>query len=195
MARDREILRVAERLFYERGYGAVPVDLIGTQAGVTGPAIYSHFRGKADILAALYDKAMDRMLALAGPVREDPREELEHLVRAHAGFVLDKRELIAVYLRESRALTDEARRRFRRRQRDYVDRWVDALEQLHPSRSRQELTSVAFGVIGLLMSATTWPRQALKTDGLDEVLTQLALGALAALAPERALSPGRRKQS
>jgi AcrR family transcriptional regulator len=65
MARDRDILRVAERLFYERGYGAVGVDLIGAEAGVTGPAIYSHFRGKADILAALFDEAMDRMLALA----------------------------------------------------------------------------------------------------------------------------------
>jgi AcrR family transcriptional regulator len=182
MARDREILRVAERLFYERGYGAVPVDLIGTEAGVTGPAIYSHFRGKAEILAALYDEAMDRMIELAGPVRDDPREELEHLVRAHARFVLDRRELIAVYLREGRALSDDARRRFRRRQRDYVDRWVDALEQLHPQRSRQELTSVAYAVVGLLVSATTWPEQALKTDGLEEILAQLALGALSTLA-------------
>src|SRR6202011_176696 len=94
MARDREILHVAERLFYERGYGAVPVDLIGAEAGVTGPAIYYHFRGKADILAALFDEAMDRMLVLAGPVRDDPGEELEHLIRAHATFVIEKRELL-----------------------------------------------------------------------------------------------------
>jgi AcrR family transcriptional regulator len=195
MARDREILRVAERLFHERGYGAVPVDLIGKEAGVTGPAIYSHFRGKADILAALYDEAMDRMLELAGPVRDDPREELEHLVRAHAGFVLDRRELIGIYLREGRALTDEGRRRFRRRQRDYVDRWVDALAQLHPDRSRQELTSVAYAVIGLLLSATTWPGQALKTDGLEELLAQLGLGALAAVSAERSLSSGRKRRA
>src|SRR5436190_16725897 len=100
MARDREILRVAERLFYERGYGAVPVDLIGSETGVTGPAIYSHFRGKADILAALFDEAMDRMLLLAGPVREDPREEIEHLVRAHTQFVMEHRGLLTIYLRE-----------------------------------------------------------------------------------------------
>src|SRR6202011_4395356 len=165
MARDREILHVAERLFYERGYGAVPVDLIGAQAGVTGPAIYSHFRGKADILAALFDDAMDRMLVLAGPVREDAREELEQLVRATASFALEQRELLTVYTREDRALTDDARRRFRRRQRDYVNRWVTALMSLHPQRSRQELTSVAHAVLGLLMSVTGWPRDALRTDG------------------------------
>lgn len=181
MTRDREILRVAERLFYERGYGAVPVDLIGAETGVTGPAIYTHFRGKADILAALFDEAMDRMLVLAGPVRDDPREELEHLVRAHAGFVLDKRELLTIYLREDRALTDDARRRFHRRQRDYVGRWVDALAQLHPDRSRQELTSVAYGVLGLLMSVTSWPREALRTEGLEQLLWQLGINAVKAL--------------
>jgi AcrR family transcriptional regulator len=184
MGLDGEILRVAERLFYERGYGAVGVDLIGSEAGVTGPAIYWHFRGKADILAALFDDAMDQMLALAGRVRDDPREELDHLVRAHADFVLANRKLLTVYAREDRALDEDARRRFRRRQRDYVDRWVDALERLHPKRSRQELTSVAHAVIGLLMSATTWPREALRTEGLADILAELAHGALTALERE-----------
>lgn len=178
MTRDREILRVAERLFYERGYGAVGVDLIGTEAGVTGPAIYSHFRGKADLLAALFDEAMDRLLELAGPVRDDPRDELEHLAGATAQFALEQRQLLTVYTREDRALQPDARKRFRRRQRDYVERWVTALQMLHPRRPRQELVSVAHAVIGLEMSAVSWPRDALKTDGLPELLTGLALGAL-----------------
>jgi AcrR family transcriptional regulator len=178
MARDREILRAAERLFYERGYGAVGVDLIGAEAGVTGPAIYSHFRGKADVLAALFDEAMDRMLTLAGPVRQDPREELQNLVRATAEFALEQRQLLTVYAREDRALEDDARRRFRRRQRDYVDRWVSALQRLHPDRSHQELISVAYAAIGLLMSVTSWPREALKTGELPRLLSGLALSAL-----------------
>jgi AcrR family transcriptional regulator len=178
MPRDQEILRVAERLFYERGYGAVGVDLIGAEAGVTGPAIYSHFRGKADVLAALFDMAMDRMLELAGPVRGDPRDELENLVRANVQFVLEQRELLTVYAREDRALEDDARRRFRRRQRDYVERWVGALAKLHPQSSRDELVSTAHAVTGLLMSVTMWPREALRTDGLAQLLTELALDAL-----------------
>lgn len=178
MPRDREILRVAERLFYERGYGAVGVDLIGQEAGVTGPAIYSHFRGKADLLAALFDEAMDRMLVLAGPVREDPREELEQLVRATAQFALEQRQLLTVYTREDRALDPDARRRFRRRQRDYVERWVKALESLHTGRSREQLVSVAHAAIGLVMSVTMWPRDVLRTDGLVDLLTGMGIGAL-----------------
>ncbi len=178
MTRDREILRVAERLFYERGYGAVGVDLIGAEAGVTGPAIYSHFRGKADILASLFDEAMDRMLVLAGPAREDPRDELENLIRSTVQFALERRQLLTVYTREDRALDADARRRFHRRQRDYVERWVRALAALRPDRPRDELVSVAHAVIGLAMSVTTWPRHALKFDGLVELLTDLGLSAL-----------------
>jgi AcrR family transcriptional regulator len=178
MTRDRQILRVAERLFFERGYGAVGVDLIGAEAGVTGPAIYSHFRGKADILAALFDEAMDRMLVLAGPVRDDPRAELQTLIDSAATFALEKRQLLTVYLREDRALEDDARRRFRRRQRALVERWVDALEQLRPAQTRAELTSLAHAVLGMLMSTTTWPKAALRTEGLEELLAELALSAL-----------------
>jgi AcrR family transcriptional regulator len=181
MARDRDILRVAERLFYERGYGAVGVDLIGAEAGVTGPAIYSHFRGKAHVLAALFDEAMDRMLALAGPARDDPSAELEHLVHATARFAIENRQLLTVYAREDRALTSDARRRFRRRQRDYVGRWADALGQLHPERTPQQLTSVAHALIGLLLSVTGWPREALSSEGLEPLLAELTLGALSTL--------------
>jgi AcrR family transcriptional regulator len=178
MTRDLQILRAAERLFFERGYGAVGVDLIGAEAGVTGPAIYFHFRGKADILAALFDEAMDRMLALAGPVHEDPHDELRHLVESTAGFALDQRQLLTVYLHEDRALDDDARRRFRRRQRAFVERWVDALEQIRPDETRQELISVAHAVIGMLMSVTTWPRAASRTERLEELLAELGLSAL-----------------
>ena len=178
MTRDRQILRVAERLFFERGYGAVGVDLVGAEAGVTGPAIYSHFRGKADILAALFDEAMDQMLALAGAVRDDPVDELRHLIESTAEFALEKRQLLTVYLHEDRALEGEARRRFRRRQRAFVERWVDALEQVRLDQTRQELTSVAHAVIGMLMSVTTWPRAALRTEQLEELLAELALSAL-----------------
>ncbi|MEA2169376.1 MAG: hypothetical protein QOF76_2676 [Solirubrobacteraceae bacterium] len=181
MSRRQEILDAAQRLFYERGYEAVGVDAIGREVGIAGPSIYGHFTGKAEILAALFDESMDRMLELAGPRRADPVEQLEHLLRAHARFALDQRELLTIYTREERSLSDAARRRFRRRERDYLDRWVDPLERLHPDRSRQELVSVSSAVIGLLMSVTGWPRSALRTPDLQDLLAGLGRGALDAL--------------
>jgi AcrR family transcriptional regulator len=178
MSRYDEILDASRRLFYARGYEAVGVDAIGAEVGIAGPSIYTHFRNKAEILAALFDESMDRMLLLAGPPRKDPRQELEHLVRAHAVFAVEQRELLTIYTREERSLRTEGLRRFRRRQSTYLDRWVTPLEQLHPDRSRQELRSVASAVIGMLMSVTSWPRDALRTPNLPDLLAQLALDAL-----------------
>ena len=178
MSRYREILDAARRLFYARGYEAVGIDAIGAEVGIAGPSIYTHFRGKADILAALFDESMDRMVELAGPQREDPREELEHLIRAHAVFAVDQRELLTIYTREERSLSTEARRRFRRRESRYLDRWVTPLKQLHPGRSPHESRSAASAVIGMLMSVTGWPHDALRTPDLPELLAELALRAL-----------------
>ena len=53
--RDR-ILDSALTLFSEKGYDGVGVDLIAKNAGIKGPSIYRHFKGKEDILNSLIEK-------------------------------------------------------------------------------------------------------------------------------------------
>jgi len=53
--KDR-ILNAALTLFAERGYDGVGVDLIAARAGLKGPSLYKHFRGKAEILDALIER-------------------------------------------------------------------------------------------------------------------------------------------
>ncbi|MGN1089007.1 MAG: TetR/AcrR family transcriptional regulator, partial [Huintestinicola sp.] len=54
--KDR-ILDSALTLFAEKGYDGVGVDLIAENAGIKGPSLYKHFKGKEDILDALIAKA------------------------------------------------------------------------------------------------------------------------------------------
>ena len=54
--KDR-ILDSALTLFSERGYDGVGVDLIAENAGIKGPSLYKHFKGKEDILNSLIEKA------------------------------------------------------------------------------------------------------------------------------------------
>ena len=54
--KDR-ILESALTLFSEKGYDGVGVDLIAENAGIKGPSLYKHFKGKEDILDALIEKA------------------------------------------------------------------------------------------------------------------------------------------
>jgi AcrR family transcriptional regulator len=175
MSRDKAILAAASQLFYARGYDAVSVDEIGAAAGVTGPAIYRHFDGKEEILTTLFDSAMDRLLQLAGRPEDDPRAELDALIEAQIAFALDDRELLSIYAREDRSLTPQARRRLHRRERQYVDRWIGALERCHPESEEAELVVAAHAMIGLVLSVANWPESVLRTPGLRELLHALAL--------------------
>ena len=53
--RDK-ILDAALTLFSEKGYDGVGVDLSGENAGIKGPSLYRHFKGKEDILNSLIEK-------------------------------------------------------------------------------------------------------------------------------------------
>ena len=49
------ILYAALDLFAERGYDGVGVDLIAENAGLKGPSLYRHYKGKEDIFNSLID--------------------------------------------------------------------------------------------------------------------------------------------
>ena len=54
LAYKRErILEEAVKLFYARGFNGTTLDDIAAELGVTKPFIYTHFRSKVDLLAAL----------------------------------------------------------------------------------------------------------------------------------------------
>ena len=50
------ILDSALMLFSEKGYDGVGVDLIAENAGIKGPSLYRHFKGKEEILNCLIEK-------------------------------------------------------------------------------------------------------------------------------------------
>jgi AcrR family transcriptional regulator len=171
--RDRQILDVALKLFYERGFHAVGVNEIGEKAGVTGPAIYRHFGSKDELLAMLYNEALDQLFMQIGGHRDDPHEELQVLIEAQAGFALEHRELVGIYTREGRAIAEPWRKQITQRTRQHMEHWTDVLRRAFPERTEDEITSVAFAVVGLLNSVAYWPLDALRTDDLVELLGRL----------------------
>src|ERR1700745_1851348 len=138
--RSEQILRTAMHLFHERGFDGVGVDLIGETAGVSGPAIYRYFSGKDEILMTLLDEAIDRVLMSTGGQFDDPREELEHLVRGHVQRALEERELMSVWTRERNSIPKAYRSRLSARIKRYIDRWVDWLHACYPDQSRDSRT-------------------------------------------------------
>lgn len=157
-ARKAEILEVASDLFHRAGFHSVGMDDIGQAAGVTGPAIYSHFPSKTALLAAIIERVADELVDVGDLLADadGPAEALERLVSHHVDFALKERALISVYLREYLSLPTPDRRRIRERQHEYIDIWTEHLLALNPAMDRAEALSVLHGVFNFIDSVALY---------------------------------------
>lgn len=181
MDRRTEILTTAAELFREKGFHGVGVDEIGKRVGVSGPAIYHHFAGKDEILATLFNDAMDKVVVETEGMFDAPQEELDFLVRHHARFVVTHRELVAIYAHEHRSLVEPWRKMFTARMRAHAERWESAVAQLHPKADATDVAIAVQAAIGLLHSVVFWPPKLLDEPTLVERLHGQVLGGLDAL--------------
>lgn len=178
--RRREILDAAAALFYRRGYHQVGMGDIGARVGMSGPAIYKHFRSKDEILVTLFAEALEG-LTIGVEWMDDPDAELEELVRLYADFALTERELVAVYTHEVRSLGQDQRRRFRSQAREHAAYWYAVLGRVHPDADPATIKAAVQAAIGTILSVAYWPREAFKAPDLHETLSQVVLDGLRGL--------------
>jgi AcrR family transcriptional regulator len=183
VARDRQILDAAAALFYEKGFHGVGVDEIGKQVGISGPALYRHFAGKDEILATLFNEAMDELISATASVFDDPHRDLERLIRHHVEFSISHRHLVNVYQREDRSLVEPWRRHFDRRMRQYASRWEATLRRCFPDASDQHIAAGTQAALGLIHSVAYWPTKLVRgSDDLSDFLCRLVTEGLSTLA-------------
>ena len=179
-SRREQILLAAAALFAERGFHAVGVDDVGLAAGISGPGVYRHFAGKQALLEALCERAMTRMVDGARGIeaRSGTADvQLERLLALHVRFVLQERPLIGVWVREARALSDEARRTVRAGVRAYERPWRTVLAELREDLRPSEVAFLTTSTLAML-NATALQTPDLRADELERLLEQLAVGAL-----------------
>ncbi|MDA8313527.1 MAG: TetR/AcrR family transcriptional regulator [Actinomycetota bacterium] len=172
------MLACAAQLFAARGFHGVSVDDLGAAAGVTGPALYRHFRAKEDILAELLVGVSQRLLD-GGRARvrdaKDDQEALGALVEFHVEFALDEPDVITVQTRDLESLPTPARRAVRALQHDYVSVWTDVVERL-TGCTRQHAVAAAHAAFGLMNSTPHSAR--LPRSEMAALLRQMAGAAL-----------------
>ncbi len=178
--RRREISRRAVELFADRGFHGVSVGDIGAACGISGPAIYKHFRGKDDVLAeALVDISTQLLetgrerAAAAGP---DPSARLDALVAWHIDFAVEHPAYIVVQEREWATLDAAARDRVRTLQLAYVDVWVEEVRSLRDDLARAEARAAVQATFGLLNSTPHSAR--IGEAALRTLLARMARAAL-----------------
>jgi AcrR family transcriptional regulator len=183
LAYKRErILEEAVKLFYQRGFTGTTLDDIAAELGVTKPFIYTHFRSKTDLLAALCKPTIELSLEAVADAAKSPGSPTARLHRAIVDFtqvVLSRQANIAIYFREEKNLAPDAlaeintlRKRFDRVLSNLLTEGVAAGEF---DISDVNLTALAIG--GMISWAYTWhrPEGRLALEDMCQRMADLAL--------------------
>jgi AcrR family transcriptional regulator len=178
-SRREQILAAAAELFAHSGFHGVGIDDIGAAVGISGPALYRHFRSKDAMLGEMLTSISEFLLAGGRrtlDVTRDAGAALPELVRFHVDFALDNPALITVQERSLGNLGEPDRRRVRAMQRRYVEIWVRTIEAAVPGVDEPGARAAAHAVFGLINST---PHSAhLDRDQMAGLLYRMALAAL-----------------
>lgn len=179
-ARKERILTAAAGLIARDGFHTVSMAEIGAASGVTGSAIYRHFPSKSAVLVALFDRAVDGLLATAERTRDNAPDleiALDEMVRQQVEFVVAQRAVAQVYHREVHALPEEDSRRLRRKQRAYAEVWVDLLRHLRPELDAVQARTLVLAAISAVQS-TLFQTEGAADDPLRGLLHRSAKAVL-----------------
>jgi AcrR family transcriptional regulator len=181
--RKLAVLDAAITLFAEKGYDSVSVRDIGEILDQTGPSIYRHYGSKeellADAVAVVIIPMIDALRQIATS-SEHASERLEQAIWFHASFALRHRVYLRVYYRDSRHLSEDARRVHRRRADTYRGLWTQLMTESGVADNEDEAV-VLYGMLMAMLNVGT-P----STSRLDdpELLDLVAARAAAMLAGE-----------
>jgi AcrR family transcriptional regulator len=156
--RDRrgQLAGVAAELFHRRGYHDVGVNDIAAAAGITGPAVYRHFRSKQEILGHVVLAGVDRLIAAVHATLDaadsaSAPERLDVLLRSLAALSVERRELGALWRREERSLPAGDRAELATRLSRATRFGATLVKALRPALSTEDavlLCSAALSVFG-----------------------------------------------
>ncbi len=97
-----KILRVALRLFADRGYPDTSMEEIAKQVGISKPAIYHHFSGKEELFRTLLDDARrqhEEMIAELRSRRLNLFDLVEEAIRAGINLVRQNNDWVRLMIR------------------------------------------------------------------------------------------------
>ena len=196
-ARD-QILRAAADLFRERGYPASTVDLIATRLGMSKASLYTHFRAKEEMLAAISRETIEaftRDLSLVLASRLPAEDKLRRVIRQHVQFVIANRSFLTVFFGEEANLPARFARALAA-QKDRYDKGVERIvQQGIRSRVFRDVPArlVVFGLLGMMNWVHKWynPAGRWGAEEISAAFLSLIEGGLLRRRPRGAALSGR----
>ena len=163
--RADEIVDIAARLFYERGYPSVSTRALAQAAGIQGGSLYHHFTSKEEILYRIVQYGSGEFFAGLLPHLDAPRvgyaERLDRFVRGYITDAQPRRYAIAVLFRDMAHLSPDhfnelqaVRRRFQQTVQRFLADGVAAGEFNVP-----DAKVAGIAVLDLLKGVDAWMRE------------------------------------
>lgn len=181
--KTNRIVEVASHLFYQRGYSSCTLDNVADNLGVTKPFLYSYFKNKEAILAAICEVGISEALAvlettLAGE-HKDHRALLSEVVRQVGKIVIDRQEYVVVYQREMKHLSAADHERILRLRHSFDHQIAELIrEGVEAGEFREDTNSfVAVWIGGLISWIPTWYSPGGQRSA-EDVVDQLVAAAL-----------------
>ena len=156
MPAKERILYAALDLISEKGYDGVGVDLIAEKAGLKGPSLYRHYKGKEDIFNSLIDLVISHYeegFGLNNKPEEFPKSMDELIVNAmekikftiHDDIVRKTRRILAMeQFRSSRMAELTTRYHLENLQRMYARIFAELMENGILKKDDPELLALEF---------------------------------------------------
>jgi AcrR family transcriptional regulator len=92
-ARREQILTAAQKCFARKGFHTASMNDVFAEAGLSAGAVYSYFKSKDDIIAAMADRAVGLVQPFFdGVLAEDPTPPLTEVLRRFAALLQDLAE-------------------------------------------------------------------------------------------------------
>ncbi|MCV7057269.1 TetR/AcrR family transcriptional regulator [Mycolicibacterium gilvum] len=149
--RRQQLSQAAARLFTDRGYHNVSMDDVASAVGLTGPALYRHFRKKNDILVQAISEqlaAVEAVAVRAGAAELAPEKRAEMFL-AELGDLVFGREGVLLWKRERRELSAEQQNQFRSKLDDLLRLTAYALGLSDGARPSGEQELRSWSVMGI----------------------------------------------
>jgi AcrR family transcriptional regulator len=177
-----QIIAAAVDLFFEDGYQRTTLDAVARRLNFTKPFIYYHFEDKEAILVEISRRSIvkaNAALAEALAATGRPTERLHSVIRSIMRNVLEARHCTAIFFREQKNLSEQARGPLYRQHQEFDAMLVQLLKEgMHTGEfTVTDPALCALAIAGMVGWGYNWyrPGGRLSADAICDGMAEMVL--------------------
>lgn len=160
--KQTKIIECARKIISVKGIERLTMHELARDLGVTGGALYRHFKNKKEIISLLID---DIERTLLGAIKQaadsvsDPEQKLCSILSSHLSYAEQRKGVSFIVINETLSINDRA---LRRKMFGVIHKYLDTIKGILTEgvskgcfRKELELTSASIAFFGMVQSIVT----------------------------------------